>query len=292
MTNEQIFATPRKVEDVADCYFYHTMELPGRGVIEGRDWDLRGRVDQYLGNIDFAGQRVLEVGPASGFLAFEMEKRGADVISVEVTDEHGWDFVPYPDARLEEVFGPRRIVMQQLKNSYWFSHTALQSKARVYYGDAYNLPTALGEFDIAVMGAGPAPLPRPAPNCRAMRKTSEITHYRGQVPSGFGGRGGLSFGSDAGKFSLAYVVAFQHAIFHSIPGRDEFHQPTNFDASTVSPRKSVHAFYHRWTARMRWWFNLTTSPTRRRFTTRPTATHRRAISLLSTPPLTRRFLPD
>ena len=108
MTDEQIFATPRKVEDVADCYFYHTMELPGRGVIEGRDWDLRGRVDDYLGNVDFAGQRVLEIGPASGFLTFEMEKRGADVISVEVTDEHGWDFVPYPKARLEEVFGPRQ----------------------------------------------------------------------------------------------------------------------------------------------------------------------------------------
>ena len=73
-----------------------------------------------------------EIGPASGFLTFEMEKRGADVISVEVTDEHGWDFVPYPDTRLEEVFGPRRIVTQQLKNSYWFSHAALQSKAKVY----------------------------------------------------------------------------------------------------------------------------------------------------------------
>jgi O-methyltransferase len=43
--------------------------------------------------------------------------------------------------------------MQQLKNSYWFSHAALQSKAKVHYGDAYNLPAAIGEFDIAVMGA-------------------------------------------------------------------------------------------------------------------------------------------
>jgi O-methyltransferase len=151
--DEKIFATPRKVEDAADCYFYHTIELPGRGVIEGRDWDLRGRVDEYLGSVDFAGQRVLEIGPASGFLTFEMEKRGADVISVEVTDDHGWDFVPYPAERLEEVFGPRRIVMQQLKNSYWFCHAAHQSKAKVYYGDVYNLPAALGKFDIAVMGA-------------------------------------------------------------------------------------------------------------------------------------------
>jgi O-methyltransferase len=153
VTDERIFATPREVKDVADCYFYHTMELPGHGVIEGRDWDLRGKVDEYLGNVDFAGQRVLEIGPASGFLTFEMEKRGADVISVEVTDDHGWDFVPYPAARLEEVYGPRRLVMQQLKSSYWFSHAALQSKAKVYYGDAYNLPAALGKFDIAVMGA-------------------------------------------------------------------------------------------------------------------------------------------
>ena len=188
VTDEKIFATPRKVEDVADCYFYHTMELPGRGVIEGRDWDLRGRVDEYLGNVDFAGQRVLEIGPASGFLTFEMEKRGADVISVEVTDEHGWDFVPYPDARLEEVFGPRRIVMQQLKNSYWFNHAALQSKAKVYYGDAYNLPAALGEFDIAVMGAVLLHCRDPLRIVEQCAKKSEITHYRRQVPSGLGRR--------------------------------------------------------------------------------------------------------
>ena len=153
MTDAKIFATPLKVEDATDCYFYHTMEVPGYGVIEGRDWDLRAGVDEYLGQVDFAGQRVLEIGPASGFLTFEMEKRGADVVSVEVTAEHSWDFVPYPGEKLRDVLGPRRIVMQQLKNSYWFSHAAHGSKAKVYYGDVYNLPDALGEFDIAVMAA-------------------------------------------------------------------------------------------------------------------------------------------
>jgi 2-polyprenyl-3-methyl-5-hydroxy-6-metoxy-1,4-benzoquinol methylase len=152
-SNDEIFAAPLNIDSLADCYFYHTMELPGHGVIEGRDWDLRGGVNDYLGNVDFAAKRVLEIGPASGFLTFEMEKRGAEVVSVEVTAEHGWDFVPYPAKRLEEIFGPRRMVMQQLKNSYWFSHAALQSAARVYYGDVYNLPSALGEFDIAVMSS-------------------------------------------------------------------------------------------------------------------------------------------
>ena len=147
-----IFAAAVDVHDIRDCYFYHTIELPRYGVIAG-DWDLRARVEDYLGRVEFKGRRVLEIGPASGFLTFEMEKRGAEVVSVEVTAEHGWDFVPYPVARLQQLFGPRQKVMQQLKNSYWLSHAALRSKARMYYGDVYNLPAALGQFDIAVMAA-------------------------------------------------------------------------------------------------------------------------------------------
>ena len=53
------------------------MEIPGHGLVTGQ-WDLRGGVDDYLGKVAFAGQRVLEIGPASGFLTFEMEKRGAE----------------------------------------------------------------------------------------------------------------------------------------------------------------------------------------------------------------------
>jgi SAM-dependent methyltransferase len=150
-SKDEIFAAPLRVEDPADCGFYHTMEIPGHGIVTGQ-WDLRGGVDDYLGKVAFAGQRVLEIGPASGFLTFEMEKRGAEVVSVEVTAEHPWDFVPYPSEKLEEVFGPHQW-MQRLKNSYWFTHAAHQSKAKVYYGDVYNLPAALGEFDIALMSS-------------------------------------------------------------------------------------------------------------------------------------------
>ena len=46
MNGQKIFAEPLNVENIADCYFYHTMELPGYGVIEGEDWDLRGGVDE------------------------------------------------------------------------------------------------------------------------------------------------------------------------------------------------------------------------------------------------------
>jgi hypothetical protein len=78
-----------------------------------------------------------------------------------------------------------------------------------------------------------------------MREKSEITHHRRQVPSGLGRRAGVSPGPDAGEFPLAYVVAFQHAICHPIPGGDGIHQHANFNAPTVPPRKSLHSVYHR-----------------------------------------------
>ena len=70
------YALPRVVTDLADCAFYHSMDLPGHGTVEGM-FDLRGAVDEYLGGVDLRGKRVLELGTADGFLCFEMERRGA-----------------------------------------------------------------------------------------------------------------------------------------------------------------------------------------------------------------------
>ena len=145
-----LYAAPVNVLDIGDCHFYHTMELPGLGTIEG-PWDLRPEIDAYLGGVDFSGQRVLEIGPASGYVTFEMERRGASVVSVEVTDDPGWDFVPFPASTLNSIYGPRREKMRRLKNSYWFAHAAKKSQAKLCYGNAYHLPDALGEFDSAIM---------------------------------------------------------------------------------------------------------------------------------------------
>ncbi|HEV2177439.1 MAG TPA: hypothetical protein VGW33_09595 [Terriglobia bacterium] len=43
-----IYAQPRLVTDVSECYFYHTMDIPGYGCVKG-EWDLRGREKDYLG---------------------------------------------------------------------------------------------------------------------------------------------------------------------------------------------------------------------------------------------------
>jgi O-methyltransferase len=126
------------------------MEIPGIGVTRGH-WDLRSQVDDFLGRLSFAGRRVLEIGPASGFLTFEMERRGADVVAVEITDDPGWDFAPFPDAVLAPIYASRQDGMRGMKNGFWFAHAAFRSKVQMYYGDVYNLPEALGQFDIAIM---------------------------------------------------------------------------------------------------------------------------------------------
>jgi SAM-dependent methyltransferase len=151
MSDTATYASPRQVPSLEDCHYYHTMNIPGYGVTSGY-WDLRPAVDDYLGHYPLAGKRVLEIGPASGFLTVEMEKRGADVVAVEVTDDAGWDFVPFPPSVMGAVYGPRREVMRGVKNSFWFTHAAYRSKAKLFYGDAYNLPDALGRFDVAILG--------------------------------------------------------------------------------------------------------------------------------------------
>jgi 2-polyprenyl-3-methyl-5-hydroxy-6-metoxy-1,4-benzoquinol methylase len=220
------------------------MEVPGHGLVTGQ-WDLRSGVDDYLGKVAFAGQRVLEIGPASGFLTFEMEKRGAEVVSVEVTAEHGWDFVPYRAKKLEELFVPRANHMERLKNSYWFSHAAHQSKAKVYYGDVYNLPATLGQFDIAVMGSVLLhcrdPL-RIIERCGKMARSLIITDM---FPSGLGRNACLPSCAGSAEFHMAYLVAIQHTVFHPIPRGDGIHDNSEFNASAASSRKSRHSFHDR-----------------------------------------------
>lgn len=152
-----LLASPRFVHRLDDCFFYHAIELPGFGLIPAH-WDLRGRFEEYVGGIDVAGKSVIDVGTATGFLSFEAEKRGAArVLSFDQRDGAEQKFLPFKDkpyycdhARWADQY---RTEIERWKNAYWLSHRLLGSKAEVFYGDIYNLPTGLGEFDIAIIGS-------------------------------------------------------------------------------------------------------------------------------------------
>lgn len=148
-----LYAEPRDVRDPSRCSFYHVMDLPGLGTVGGQ-WDLRPTVEDYLGRFDFHGQRALDVGAASGYLSFEMEKRGADVVSFDLDSSDRWDVVPFADPRydLAAVRARYRELVPARWNAYWLAHRLLGSRNRVFYGDLYALPPALGAFDVVLFG--------------------------------------------------------------------------------------------------------------------------------------------
>jgi O-methyltransferase len=146
-----LYATPRRVTSLEDCHFYHTMQVPGHGLVKGEEWDLRMSTRPYLGHTNFAGQRVLEVGPASGYLSFYMEQQGASVVSLDVDPGFAFDVVPFPGADRKAIrdFYVRRAYRGQ--NAYWFAHQRHRSRNQVHYGSAYAIPAALGSFDIGLV---------------------------------------------------------------------------------------------------------------------------------------------
>lgn len=134
--------------------FYHTMDIPGVGIIEGlggASWDLRASFQDMLGMVNFDGQRVLEIGPASGFLTFEMERRGATVVAIEVPDDHVYDIVPWPTSR-GHWQSHQEGIWQACTNAWWFAHEHFKSTANICYSGAYELPRLnIGKFNTAIL---------------------------------------------------------------------------------------------------------------------------------------------
>ena len=153
MTDQSLYAPPRAVASIDECSFYHVTDLPGIGTV-GDQWDLRGTIDAYLGGFDFKGKRALDVGTASGFLSFEMERQGAEVVSFDIPDGALWNYVPFaqPQFDRERLLKDLAWHANRIKNSYWLAHRTWGSRARVHYGDIYELPEALGTFDVVVFG--------------------------------------------------------------------------------------------------------------------------------------------
>jgi hypothetical protein len=155
--SNSLLARARFIDRLEDCFFYHTMELPGLGEVRGH-WDLRGRFKEYIGGVDLSEKSVIDVGAATGFLSFEAEKSGASrVLSFDIANARQQTFLPFKDklyyrdpARWAEHYGAE---VEQWKNAYWLCHRLLESRAEVYYGNVYDLPQELGQFDVAIVGA-------------------------------------------------------------------------------------------------------------------------------------------
>jgi O-methyltransferase len=135
-----------------DCDWYHTFELSSGEVVAGA-WDLRGKEDEYLGHTAVSSKRVLEVGPASGFLTYHMERHGAEVVAFEAGFDVPVDLLPFfgQDMREEQMKIMEHV--DRVHNAWWFVHKDYGSAAKLVHGRVYDMPGDLGQFDVAVFGA-------------------------------------------------------------------------------------------------------------------------------------------
>jgi tRNA (mo5U34)-methyltransferase len=102
---------------------------------------------------DVRGKRCLDVGTSDGFLAFELERRGAaEVVATDIDAHEQWDW----ELRLLEL-GPeylRNTEGAAMGSGFQVAHSLLGSSVALERISVYDLsPAAIGEFDVVVCGS-------------------------------------------------------------------------------------------------------------------------------------------
>jgi hypothetical protein len=134
-----------------DCHFNCSMKTAALGEILGQ-WDFRSNLKGYLGPLDFAGKKVLNLTVSDYHGSFYMERLGATVLTLERPQEDSWDTVPWSRLDLRSSNRIRRemlILRQRIGNAFWLYHQSLGSNVRLLQGSPYQLPTGLDPVNIS-----------------------------------------------------------------------------------------------------------------------------------------------
>jgi tRNA (mo5U34)-methyltransferase len=99
------------------------------------------------------GKRCIDVGTYDGFLAFELERRGAaEVVATDIGDHTLWDWPPRLRARGPETLA--RLAGPEKGRGFSTAHAALGSAVQRVELNIYDLsPERLGTFDVVVCGS-------------------------------------------------------------------------------------------------------------------------------------------
>ncbi len=119
-TNSRLWANR-----LAETGWWHSFELPDGRVIRGNNTleSLKTRIGMFPIPQDLRGKRVLDIGAWDGWFSFEMERRGAEVVSVDCDDSKNFRYL----------------------------HRELNSRIDYRVMDMYELsPHKLGAFDIVL----------------------------------------------------------------------------------------------------------------------------------------------
>lgn len=136
-----------EAQEIADIVWYHTIELPN-GVVTPGEYDHRPLVPYYGLPDDLSGKRALDIGTNNGFWAFELERRGAAVTTVDVAKVSQLDFPPGARDKLLE-----KEIDLPVDRGFRAAHRLLGSSVQPLTSSVYDLdPSEVGTFDFVHIG--------------------------------------------------------------------------------------------------------------------------------------------
>jgi tRNA (mo5U34)-methyltransferase len=142
--------TRGEIAAALDREWYHTIEL-APGMVTPGWFDTRG-VAPKLPFPPLHGKRCLDVGTFDGFWAFEMERRGAEVVAIDIDSVSEADLPPASRARMEKRAEEWGV---QPGDGFRVAAAALGSSVRRESLNVYDLtPERIGgPVDVAFCGA-------------------------------------------------------------------------------------------------------------------------------------------
>lgn len=130
--------------------WYHTLEL-APGIVTPGHVDMRGIAAKVLPD-DLSGKRALDIGTFDGFWAFEMERRGAEVVAIDVEkiDDAEW-----PPVNREALLRETARYDIELGRGFRLAAEILESRARRVVCNLYDVsPERIGgEVDFVFSGS-------------------------------------------------------------------------------------------------------------------------------------------
>jgi tRNA (mo5U34)-methyltransferase len=153
-----------------ELVWYHTIDL-GRGVETPGIYDHRPFLKQYGLPRSLRGKTALDVGTASGFFAFEMERRGAQVTATELPRWMDHDFAPayVPDLTEEKA-------ISYLRDPFLLAKEALESRVERREINVYDIsPDTIGSYDLVFCASVLLHLTDPVKALRRIRSVTRET---------------------------------------------------------------------------------------------------------------------